>query len=141
MTQNRAVSLCVMILCMLLCCTVFAPRVHAFVEPAEQLADPAQEDRARALSKLIRCPVCDSQNIDESDADISHTLRDFIRERIKAGDTDQAILDALHSRYGDMILMSPPVRGDTYMLWFAPLLLLALGGAAATLIIRKAGKA
>lgn len=129
-----------MILCMLLCCTVFAPRAHAFVTPSEQLADPAQEERARALSKLIRCPVCDSQNIDESDADISRTLRDFVRERITAGDTDQAILDALHSRYGDIVLMRPPVRGDTYMLWFAPLLLLGLGGGAAILIIRKAGK-
>ena len=90
------------------------------VLPNEVLADPALESRARELSRNIRCLVCQNQSIDESNADLARDLRILVRERLKSGDSDQQILDFLIARYGDFILLKPPLKGVTIVLWFGP---------------------
>lgn len=91
------------------------------VEPDEMLPDPAQEARARALSQEIRCLVCQNQSIDDSNAGLAKDLRKLLRERIEAGDSDGEIKDFLVARYGDFVLLKPPVKLSTYLLWFGPL--------------------
>ena len=100
------------------------------VLPEEMLKDPTLESRARALSKDIRCQVCQNENIDDSNAPLAADLRRLIRERLVAGDSDRQILDFLVRRYGDYVLMRPPVRPSTWPLWFGPAaaLVLAAGG-------------
>jgi cytochrome c-type biogenesis protein CcmH len=100
------------------------------VQPDERLSDPVQEARARALSRELRCVVCQNQSIDESNADIARDLRLIVRERLVAGDTDGQVLDFLSARYGDYVLLKPPVRPATYLLWFGPAAILLLGGGA-----------
>jgi cytochrome c-type biogenesis protein CcmH len=90
------------------------------VQPNEMLKDPALEARARALSRNIRCLVCQNESIDDSHADLAHDLRVLIRERLTAGDTDQQVLDYLVSRYGDFVLLRPPLKSTTWLLWFGP---------------------
>lgn len=95
---------------------------------AEQpLPDAEQETRARALMKEIRCLVCQNQSIEDSDAGLAKDLRAIVRERITAGDTDQEIKDFLVARYGDWVLMKPPLNLGTLFLWGSPLLLLVVG--------------
>jgi cytochrome c-type biogenesis protein CcmH len=96
--------------------------------PSERLADPALEARARALSQELRCLVCQNQSIDDSNADLAHDLRVLVRERLTAGDSDAQVLAYLTSRYGDYVLLRPPVEPATYLLWFGPPALLLLGG-------------
>jgi cytochrome c-type biogenesis protein CcmH len=91
----------------------------------QQLADPALEQRARNLSHEIRCVVCQSQSIAESDADIARDMRGLIREQIAAGRSDQEIRDYLVARYGDFVLFEPPFKATTYVLWIGPFVLLA----------------
>ncbi len=102
------------------------------VQPGEELADPALEARARALSREIRCLVCQNQSIDESEAGLARDLRLIVRERIAAGDDDAEVKAFLVARYGDFVLLDPPVKPSTWLLWFGPaaILALALGGAA-----------
>ncbi len=107
------------------------------VEPGERLADPALEARARALSGELRCLVCQNQSIDDSSASLAHDLRVLIRERITAGDTDAQVLQFMVRRYGDFILLKPPVEPDTYLLWFGPFTVLALGALGAALYLRR----
>jgi len=107
------------------------------VEPGERLADPALEARARAISREIRCLVCQNENIDDSAADLAHDLRVLVRERLAAGDSDQAVRDYLVARYGDFVLLRPPLEPKTYLLWFAPALLLVLGGMGLVLYHRR----
>ncbi|HEY0291439.1 MAG TPA: cytochrome c-type biogenesis protein [Hansschlegelia sp.] len=96
------------------------------VQPGEALADPALEARARALGGELRCMVCQNQSIDDSDATLAKDLRLLVRERIKAGDSDEQVLDFLTDRYGDFVLLRPRFRPETLLLWgFAPLLLVA----------------
>lgn len=92
----------------------------------QQLADPAQEQRARNLSYEIRCVVCQSQSIAESEADIARDMRMLIREQIAAGKSDQDIRDYLVARYGDFVLFEPPFKATTYVLWIGPFVLLVL---------------
>ena len=101
--------------------------VHA-VEPDEILQDPALESRARRLSAHLRCLVCQNQSIDDSNAPLARDLRLLVRERLKAGDTDQQVMQFVVQRYGTFVLLRPPVDRSTLILWLAPLLL--LGGAA-----------
>ena len=101
-------------------------------------ADPALESRARGLQRELRCMVCQGQSIDESDAPLAADLRQLVREQIAAGRSDGEIKDYLHARYGDFILMQPPVQPDTWLLWFAPLLVLGAGGAVAWMVIARA---
>ena len=99
------------------------------VQPDEILADPALEARARDLSKGLRCPVCQSESIDESNADIARDLRLLLRERLVAGDSDAEAVDFMVARYGEYILLKPTTGGANFILWIAgPVLLLgALG--------------
>jgi cytochrome c-type biogenesis protein CcmH len=106
---------------------------HA-VEPSERLSDPALEARARTLSQKLRCPVCQNQPIDESNADIAHDLRLAVRKRVLAGDTDQQVLDYMVARYGLYELLDPPFAPATYLLWLTPPLLVL--GAGAFLMLR-----
>ena len=98
---------------------------HA-VEPGERLADPAQETRARAISKLLRCLVCQNESIDESGADLAHDIRVLLRQRIAAGDTDAQAIQYIVDRYGQFVLLKPSVEPATYALWFGPPALLVL---------------
>ncbi|GBD47617.1 cytochrome c-type biogenesis protein [Methylopila sp. Yamaguchi] len=110
--------------CLLLALPAFA------VQPGEELADPALESRARALSYELRCMVCQNQSIDDSDAQLAKDLRLLVRERIKAGDSDAQVLDFLVDRYGEFVLLKPRFRRDTALLWlFAPgVLVVGLAG-------------
>jgi len=111
------------------------------VEPDERLADPALEARARALSSELRCLVCQNQSIDDSSADLAHDLRVLIRERLTAGDSDAQVLQFMVRRYGDFILLRPPVKPDTYLLWFGPFAVLALGALGAAVYLRRSRRA
>jgi cytochrome c-type biogenesis protein CcmH len=106
----------------------------------DALSNPAQEARAHALQKEFRCLVCQGQSLDESDAPLAGDLRHLIRQRIKAGDTNQQIERYLVARYGDFILMKPPFEPSTYGLWLAPLAVLILGALIAVTVILRARK-
>lgn len=99
---------------------------HA-VEPAERLPDPAMEARARAISAELRCVVCQNESIDESRADLARDIRRLVRERLTAGDSDAQARQAVVARYGDFVLLRPPVKPATYLLWFGPAALLVVG--------------
>ena len=107
------------------------------VQPNEMLKDPALEARARTLSAQLRCMVCQNESIDESDADLARDIRLLIRRRIVAGQSNPQIRAFLVSRYGDFILLKPPFKLSTALLWFsAPLALLA-GALGAWAAIRR----
>lgn len=89
------------------------------VQPDEVLADTGLEARARAISQKLRCPVCQGENIDESNAAISRDLRLYVRERLVAGDSDSAVIDAVVERYGEFVLFQPRARGGNLLLWLA----------------------
>jgi cytochrome c-type biogenesis protein CcmH len=89
------------------------------VQPDEILADPALEARARAISEGLRCLVCQNQSIDDSDAPLARDLRLLVRERLKAGDSDQEIVDFVVARYGEFVLLKPRLLPHTLLLWFA----------------------
>jgi cytochrome c-type biogenesis protein CcmH len=100
------------------------------LNPGEMLADSALEARARALSKTLRCMVCQNQSIDDSDAPLAHDLRVLVRERLQAGDSDAQVRDFLVARYGEFVLLEPRLRPGTALLWAVPILVLVLGGTA-----------
>jgi len=100
------------------------------LSPGEMLADSALEARARALSKTLRCMVCQNQSIDDSDAPLAHDLRVLVRERLQAGDSDAQVRDFLVARYGEFVLLEPRLRPGTALLWAVPILVLVLGGTA-----------
>ena len=118
-----------------------APASALAVEPGERLANPVLEARARALSGELRCLVCQNQSIDDSNADLAHDLRVLIRERLSAGDSDAQVLQFMVHRYGDFILLRPPVQPETYLLWFGPFVVLALGALGAALYLRRSRRA
>ena len=97
------------------------------VQPNEVLKDPELEARARNLSKDIRCLVCQNQSIDDSNAGLARDLRVLVRERLSEGDSDEQILDFLVKRYGDFVLLKPPVKASTYALWYGPIVIFVLG--------------
>jgi cytochrome c-type biogenesis protein CcmH len=97
------------------------------VEPDEILADPALEGRARALSAGLRCLVCQNQSIDDSNAPLARDLRILIRERIKAGSSDSEVKRYIVSRYGDFVLLNPPIKSRTLLLWALPFIVLLSG--------------
>ena len=99
------------------------------VEPSEVLKDPALEARARALSAELRCLVCQNQSIDDSNAPLARDLRVLVRERLKAGDSDADVMTYIVARYGEFVLLRPPMAISTLLLWLAPLLLLLGAGA------------
>jgi len=97
------------------------------VEPNEVISNSIYENRARDLSKGIRCLVCQNQSIDDSDSDLAKDLRRIIRKKIIEGETDNEITQYLVDKYGNFILMKPPLYQDTYILWISPLLLILVG--------------
>jgi cytochrome c-type biogenesis protein CcmH len=117
------------------------PSVLYAVQPDEIMADPAQEARARNLSRELRCMVCQNQSIDDSDAPLARDLRLLVRERIAAGNTDQQVMDFLVARYGEFVLLKPRVEGHTLLLWLVPPLVLAGGGLALWLVNRRRNRA
>ncbi len=98
------------------------------VEPSEMLKDPVLEARAREVSKELRCVQCQNESIDESNAEIARDMRLLVRERIVAGDSNDAIMAYMTSRYGDYVRLEPRFMPRTYLLWFGPLIVLLLGG-------------
>lgn len=94
------------------------------VTPDEQMSDPKLEARARHLSAGLRCLVCQNQSIDDSDAPLARDLRLLVRERIKSGDSDGQVIDFIVARYGDFVLLKPPLTWHTALLWATPFLLL-----------------
>lgn len=103
------------------------------VQPDEVMRDPAQEARARALSRELRCMVCQNQSIDDSDAPLARDLRLLVRERLGAGDTDSQVIDFLVARYGAFVLLKPRFESSTLALWLLPPLV--LGGGALLLLV------
>jgi cytochrome c-type biogenesis protein CcmH len=114
---------------------------HAFaVEPDEMLSNPALEARARAISKQLRCMVCQNESIDESEAPLARDLRILVRQRIMAGDSNAQIINFLVSRYGEFILLKPPLSWNTLALWGAPPALLVLGVLMIVVVERRRAK-
>jgi cytochrome c-type biogenesis protein CcmH len=109
----------------------------AATNPDEILDDPALEARARELSKELRCLVCQNQSIDDSDAELARDLRRVVREQLVAGKSDQEVLDFLTARYGDFVLLKPPVKSSTYGLWFGPLAVLLVAAAGLAVYLRR----
>lgn len=95
------------------------PVMALAVQPDEVLPDPGQEARARDISQRLRCPVCQGENIDESNAPISRDLRLYVRERIVAGDSNDQVIDAVVDRYGEFVLFEPRAQGGNLVLWLA----------------------
>ncbi len=115
-----------------------APAAPLFaLQPHEMLADPAEEARARAIGKELRCLVCQNESIDESNAELAQDLRRLVRERIARGDSDAQVIDYVVSRYGDFVLMKPPLKAETYLLWFGPPLTLLVGSTWVALFFRR----
>ena len=107
------------------------------VQPNERLADPLLEERARILSQNIRCLVCQNQSIDDSNATLAKDLRALVREKLTAGATNDEIFDFLVDRYGDFILLNPPFKPSTYVLWYGPLIFFIVGLLMTVLIMKK----
>lgn len=105
------------LLCLSLIMALSAPGFA--VQPDEVLADPVMESRARDLSRLLRCPVCQGESIDDSNAPISRDLRLYLRERLVAGDSDRQAIDAIVERYGEFVLFEPRATGMNWVLWLA----------------------
>ena len=107
------------------------------VQPDEILADPAMEERARDISKGLRCLVCRNENIDDSNAELARDLRLLVRERLVAGDTDQEVEDFVVDRYGEYVLLKPVFSLSNAMLWLAGPVLLIIGGWISLVFIRR----
>jgi cytochrome c-type biogenesis protein CcmH len=116
---------------------LFFPLAVLAVDPGEILKDPNLERRARSISKGLRCVVCQNQSIDDSDAKLARDLRILVRNRIVAGDSDTAVIDYVVSRYGDFVLLKPPVKGVTLVLWFGPIFITLAGLIGLILFFRR----
>jgi cytochrome c-type biogenesis protein CcmH len=110
-----------------LSCSLIATKSLS-VTPAEQLADPALEQRARDVSKHLRCVVCQNQSIDDSNAPLAADMRRLVRERITAGDSNEQVTQFMVDRYGNFVLLKPPVNKNTLALWVGPFGFLIIGG-------------
>ncbi len=108
------------------------------VQPDEVMQDPVLEARARTLSAGLRCMVCQNQSIDDSDAPLARDIRILIRQRIAEGESNDAVRAYLVSRYGDFILLKPPFKPETWLLWLSAPLTLCAGAAAVLLALRRA---
>ena len=107
------------------------------MEPSERLANPKLEARAEAIGSTLRCLVCQNESIEESGADLAHDIRVLLRKQLAAGDTDQQAIQAIVSRYGQFVLLKPPVEPATYVLWFAPGGLLLIGFIGTVIWLRR----
>jgi cytochrome c-type biogenesis protein CcmH len=129
--MRRALLLCFLI------SPLLATAVHAATGP-DRLADAKLEARAVALQKELRCVVCQGESLDESAAPLAADLRRLIRARLEKGESDAQIENYLVARYGDFILMRPPLEPGTYLLWFGPLIAVTIGGVVAAAAIIRA---
>jgi cytochrome c-type biogenesis protein CcmH len=118
-------------------CLLLLPLPALAVNPDEVLPDAAQEHRARDISAQLRCMVCQNQSIDDSNADLARDLRLLVRERIRNGDSDAAVIDYVVSRYGEFVLLKPRLSAKTMILWAMPVLLLVIGGLSLVLALRR----
>jgi cytochrome c-type biogenesis protein CcmH len=116
-----------MIRWLLLALLLATPALAAVSDPAEMLRDPAQEERAREIGRDLRCMVCQNQSIEDSDAELARDLRRIVREQVLAGCSNGDIISYLHDRYGDFVLLRPPVKPETWLLWGTPAIALGLG--------------
>ncbi|MFI5000090.1 MAG: cytochrome c-type biogenesis protein [Reyranellales bacterium] len=115
------------LLCLLFALLAFPAQA---VEPSEMLPDPALEARARDIGRALRCVVCQNQSIDDSAAEVAHDMRVAVRERLVAGDSNEQVFAFMVARYGDYVLLRPPFKPGTLILWLGvPALLLVAGGA------------
>lgn len=112
--------------------------VPALAAVPDTFADPAMEARARHLQRQLRCLVCQGESIDDSSSPFADDVRHLVRQQMADGKSDQQIEDFLVARYGDFILMKPPLQSDTWLLWLAPFGVLAVAGGVAWLTIKKA---
>ena len=120
-----------------LVCAAVASGSALAVQPEEMLKDPKLEARARDLSRELRCMVCQNQSIDESEAPLARDLRLLVRERLTKGDTDPQVLDFLVARYGEFVLLKPPLEGRTIILWALPPVALLAGAIGLFLAVRR----
>lgn len=108
-----------------------APQTFAQIDPAPSVTSASVsadvEDRARALGRTLRCVVCQNQSIEESDAELAADMRALVREELSSGSTEAEVTALMRDRYGDYVLLKPPVQGNTLVLWFAPLIAIFLG--------------
>jgi cytochrome c-type biogenesis protein CcmH len=109
---------------------------HA-VEPSEMLKDPVLEARAREIGQALRCVVCQNQSIDDSQAEVAHDMRRAVRERLVAGDTDHEVFAYMVARYGDYVLLKPPFKGRTLVLWLGAPAVLVVAGVALLVAARR----
>ena len=116
------------------------PLMAFAVEPDEMLQDPVLEQRARDISKELRCVVCQNENIDGSNAGVARDLRILVRERLVAGDSDDEVIAYVHARYGDFVLMRPPLKPSTLALWLAPFILVLVSLLVGWAVISKSGR-
>ncbi len=107
------------------------------VEPQEKLANPALESRAEALGRTLRCLVCQNESIEESAADLAHDLRVLLRQRLVAGDTNAQAIQYIVARYGQFVLLRPPVEPATWVLWYGPVALLLAAGLGTAIWLRS----
>ena len=125
-------------LCLIIALLTFAAVPSAIaVEPDEVLSDAALEARARALSKELRCMVCQNQSIDDSEAPLARDLRILVRERLQTGDSDRQVIDFLVARYGEFVLLRPRLSWHTAVLWLGPAAMLLIGGCAVLVLARR----
>ena len=122
---------------LVLCAALAGAGQARAVTPDEILPDPQLEARARALSHELRCMVCQNQSIDDSEAPLAHDLRVLVRERLTAGDTDSQVLNFLVARYGEFVLLRPPLAWHTAALWGLPPAALLIGIAAMIIVARR----
>lgn len=115
----------------------FGPPAALALQPDEILKDPALEARAREISKVLRCLVCQNQSIDDSDATLARDLRILVRDRLTAGDTDTEAVDFIVERYGDFVLLRPPFKKSTLILWIGPGVIFLIGIFGVTLWHRR----
>jgi len=126
----------VLILCLLVTPVFMAAPVFA-VQPDEILDDPVLEQRARELSRGLRCLVCRNESIDESHAELARDLRLLVRERLVAGDSDAAAMEFIVNRYGEYVLLKPTTRGANMLLWIAGPVMLLLGAGISVIYLRR----
>ena len=124
----------------LILCLLLAASPALAVQPDEVLPDPALEVRARQISHDLRCPVCQGETIDDSNAPISRDLRLLVRERLVAGDSDAEVVDYIVARYGEFVLFNPRASGSGLLLWLAGPAMLLVGGALAFSLTRRKPK-
>jgi cytochrome c-type biogenesis protein CcmH len=107
------------------------------VEPSEILPDPALETRAREIGRALRCVVCQNQSIDDSSAEVARDMRRAVRERLVAGDSNPDVFAYMVARYGDYVLLKPPFKAGTWVLWLGAPLVLLVAGTALLLAARR----